>query len=326
MPELSHTFYDAIAKNRWRTAFLFALFPAMMLTIVYLGSLITTLYASNLPVDQAFVAAGDLFFQFTPWVIVGSAVWILLMMLGGKNMVLSMAGAKLISKAEAPDLYRMVENLAIRTGMPTPQVYIIEDESMNAFATGFSPQSAVVAVTRGILRQLDKDELEAVLAHEFGHIICRDTRTMLIAITMVGVLQLLADMILRSMWYAGRSKRSNEKNGAGGIIMLAAIAIWLIGFVGSVLVQLGISRRREFNADAQSAQLTRNPAGLISALQKISTDARVEVLDGKRSIAMLCIADPLEGEKHSFLETIQSLFRTHPSTKRRIEELRGMGG
>ncbi len=325
-PQLSQTFYDAIAKNRWRTAFLFLLFPVMMLAIVYLGSLIAVLYGSNVPTNDAFVVAGDLFFQFSPLVIVLSTIWAIIMVMGGKRMVLSLAGAKPISKADAPELYRIVENLAIRTGIRTPAVYIIQDESMNAFATGFSPDNAAVTVTSGILNRLDKSELEAVLAHEFGHIINRDIRTMLIAITMVGILQLLADIVLRSLWYSGRSRRSSREGGdnSGLIIMVAALAIWIIGFIGSALVQLGISRKREFLADAESAYLTRNPQGLMSALTKISSDARVEQLDGKRSIAALCIANPLEDGKKSFIDSLQGFFSTHPPTKARIEELRKM--
>ncbi len=325
--QLPQTFYDAKAKNRWRTAMLMLLFPAMILTITYLGIVIMQAYGGSGP--DPLGSSVDAFFAVSPFVIVGTALWTILMLFRGKNMVLRMAGARPIAKADAPEVYRIVENLAIRTGIKTPAVYIIEDESLNAFATGYSPDKAVVAVTRGIMGKLTKEELEAVLAHEFGHILNRDIRVMLIAVTLVGILQLMSDMILRGVWYGGRSRRSNsdgKNNGGGGIIILAIIAVWLIGFIGSVLVQLGISRKREFLADAESAYLTRNPEALMTALQKISSDARVEVLDGKRSIAALCIEDPLENKasRSSLLDSLQGLFSTHPSTKHRIEELRRM--
>ena len=240
-------------------------------------------------------------------------------------MILSLSGAHQIQKSDAPDLYRIVENLSIRTGIKMPSVYIIEDQGMNAFATGYSPDKAAVTVTRGILDKLSSSELESVLAHEFGHILNRDTRVMLIAITFVGILQLAADLVLRSLWFSGGTRRRGRDNGdAGFIIVIAIIVIWLVGFIGSILVQLGISRKRELLADAESAYLTRNPEGLISALEKITSDPHVEELDGKRSIAALCIADPLEGENESLLDKLQGLFSTHPSTKKRIEELQKM--
>jgi heat shock protein HtpX len=325
-PALSQTFYDAMGKNRWRTALLFSLFPPMMLAILYLGSYLAAAYGMAGPGDTM-TQAGDLFFTWSPWIILGSVVWMLVMVLGGKRMILSLSGAKPIKKADAPELYRLVENLAIRTGIKTPEVYIMEDDSMNAFATGFSPDKAAVTVTRGLLNKLQPSELEAVLAHEFGHILNRDIRVMLIAITLVGIIQLLADVILRSLWYSGRRRSSNDRNDNGGLVLLAILAVWIIGFIGSILVQLGISRRREYLADAESAYLTRNPSGLISALQKITSDPRVEQLDGKRSIAALCIADPLEdgaGKRH-FLDSLQGLFSIHSSTKDRIAELQRMG-
>jgi heat shock protein HtpX len=328
-PALAQTFYEARSKNRWRTLFLFALFPVMLLTITYLGILIAQISSGgDGDPTVAFAQAGDAFFAFSPFVIVGATLWTILMVMGGgKRMILSMSGAKAIEKRDNPELYRMVENLAIQTGIKTPQVYVIEDESMNAFATGFTPDKAAVTVTTGILKRLDPQEMEAVLAHEFGHILNRDTRVMLIAITLVGVLQLFADLILRGMWYSGRvrTRSDNRKGGGGAILLLAILVVWIIGFIGGTLVQLGISRKREFLADAESAALTRDPRTLASALRKISTDARVEVLDGKRTIAALCIADPLEQGHHSFLDALQGLFSTHPKTEDRIAELEKMG-
>lgn len=326
--QLSQTFYDAMGKNRWRSILLFTLFPVMLLAILYLGSFILASYSGN-PSTDVVTETGNLFFSLSPWVIGGSVLWMIIMIFSGKNMILSLAGAHPIQKSDAPDLYRMVENLAIRTGIKTPAVYIIEDDSLNAFSTGYSPDHAAVTVTRGILTRLTAPEMEAVLAHEFGHIINRDTRTMLIAITMTGIIQLIADMILRSMWFSGmgRGGRRRGEGDSGALILVAIIAVWVIGFIGAILVQLGISRKREYLADAESAYLTRDPQHLISALQKITADPRVEQLDGKSSIAALCIANPLQegdDERRSLLDSLQGLFSTHPATKDRITELKRM--
>lgn len=321
-PKLSQTFYNAIAKNRWRTIFLFALFPAMLLTILYLGSYILAAYGGS--GDDMTTQAGDLFFTLSPWIIGGSILWMIIMVFNGKNMILSLSGAHPIQKSDSPELYRIIENLAIRTGIKTPQVFVMEDDSLNAFATGYSPDKAAVTVTRGILKKLSPTELEAVLAHEFGHILHRDTRTMLVAITMTGIIQLIADMILRSLWFSGHARGGRRRGNSGAIVFLAIIAVWVIGCIGAILVQLSISRKRELLADAESAYLTRNPQSLITALEKITADPRVEQLDGKRSIAALCIADPLEAGNQSLLDSLQSLFSTHPSTKDRIKELRKM--
>jgi len=256
-------------------------------------------------------------------------VWITIALAFGKHMILAFSGANPIEKRDNPELFRTVENLAIRTGIPTPNIYIIEDESMNAFATGFSPTDSAVAITTGLLKKLDKNELEAVMAHEFGHILHRDIRIMLIAVTMVGIIQLLAEVILRVVFQNIRAfSNGDEKKDSGQIIFVmiaAAVVIWLISFLGAIFVQMGISRKRELMADAQSANLTRNPTALISALQKISTDARVEILDGKRSIAAMCIADPLE-TKSSFFDSLSGLFSSHPPVQERIEALQGMSG
>ena len=269
-----------------------------------------------------FYESVDVFLTIAPFITIGATLWIMIALLGGRKMVLAFSGAKPLTKAENPELYRIVENLAIQTGIPTPQIYIIEDNSMNAFATGYSPQKSAVAITRGLLNTLEKTEIEAVMAHEIGHILHRDTRVMLVAITMVGIIQLVSEIILRivfrNMRYSGGGGK--KKGNAVLVIIVIAIVIWFIGFLGALFVQMGISRRREFMADAEAAHLTRNPQSLVTALQKISTDSRVEVLDGKRTIAAMCIADPLE-QKKSFFDKLTGLFRTHPHVEDRIAAL-----
>jgi len=322
--EDKETTYAALRKNRWRTLWLFMLFPAMLATITYL-SLLSFSAMEYGSVTPAVYNSAALFFDIAPFVTVGAVLWVIIALLWGRRMVLAFAGAKPIEKRDNPALYRSVENLAIRTGIPTPKIYIIDDHSLNAFATGYSPKNSAVAITKGLLEKLDKSELEAVMAHEFGHILHRDTRVMLMAITMVGIIQVLAEVILRMIFH--RVHYGDDEDAGRIIIFLlaAAVVIWLISAFGAVFVQLGISRRREYSADIASAHITRHPTALVSALQKISKDARVEVLDGKRSIAALCIADPLE-KKKDFLDKLSGLFATHPPLKKRITALNGLAG
>lgn len=324
----SETTYAALSRNRWRTVWLLMLFPAMIVTVTYLACLAVSLYGATAETD-AVVSSVNLFLAAAPAVTIGSTVWMIIALLGGKSMVLSFSGAKPINKSDAPELYRIVENLSIQTGIPMPQVYVIEDASMNAFATGYAPSQAAVAVTRGLLERLDRSELQAVMAHEIGHILHRDTRVMLIAITMVGILQLLAEIVLRGVFHnfgsIGGDRDRKSSGNAVIVIIVIAIVIWLISVLGALFVQMGISRRREFMADAESAHLTRHPQSLMSALQKISADPRVEVLDGKRTIAAMCIADPLE-RKQSFFEELQGLFSSHPAMHDRLEALSRLTG
>lgn len=321
--DIPPTCYEVMARNRWRTVLLLALFPVMLAAITLLGSLALTLLDVEVRQGDELLTAIDLFLAVSPIVGAVGTVWIGIMLLSGKRMVLAFAGAKPVTKKDAPELYRIVENLSIRTGITMPKLYVIDDPSLNAFATGYTPNRAAVAVTKGILEKLDKPELEAVLAHEFGHVLNRDTRVMLIAIAMVGILQMLSEIIIRGIFHSQRGSR--DRKGGGPILLLIAIAVWLIGGVCAVLVQLGISRKREYLADAQSAYLTRDPLSLASALQKISADPRVEVLDGKRTAASLCIADPLETTS-SFVDGMLGLFRSHPPIADRIRLLKGMGG
>lgn len=319
------TTYAALAGNRWRTIWLLMLFPAMVATVTYLASLAVGLIGAE-GIDGGLENGSRFFLSSIPFVTIGSVLWMIIALFAGRKMVLSFAGAKKIQKADAPDLYRTVENLAIQTGIPTPDVYVIEDESMNAFATGYRPENAAVAITRGLLNKLTKPELEAVMAHEMGHILHRDTRVMLMAVTMVGIIQLITELVLRGVFRSSFKGNHDRKGGgsAAAIAIILVIVIWLIGAVGAVFVQMGISRRREYMADAQSAHLTRHPDALITALQKIATDSRVEVLDGKRSVAAMCIIDPLGQNKHGFFDAIGGLFASHPPMEKRIETLKTM--
>jgi len=232
------------------------------------------------------------------------------------KIVLSMSGAKLVNFADNKELYRVIENLAITAGLPTPKIYTIEDTAMNAFATGRDPEHGVICFTTGILQTLDRAELEGVAAHELSHIGNRDTLLSTVVVILVGFVALLADWFRHWAWFGG-SRNGDSKNQLQVVLMIAAVILSILAPLFAMLIQLAISRKREFLADASGALLTRYPEGLASALQKISGDT--EPLEAaNRATAHLYIANPFKG-KH-----VARLFATHPPIEERIAALRGM--
>lgn len=218
-------------------------------------------------------------------------------------------------------LHREVENLAITAGIPKPRIYVIDDSAPNAFATGRDPDHAVIAVTTGLLDKLEKQELEGVIAHEMSHIGNYDIRLMTIVVVLVGVMALLSDFFLRWTWFGGGRRRSNSEGGGQLqlILLIVAIVLAILAPIAATLIQLAISRKREFLADATGSLLTRYPEGLASALEKISKDPEpLEVAN--RATAHLYIANPLKNQK------ISALFLTHPPVSERIKRLRAMIG
>lgn len=231
------------------------------------------------------------------------------------RIVLAMYGAQPIEESQAPDLYRIVRRLTSKAGIPMPRVYLIQGDTPNAFATGRSPQHAAVAVTEGIMRMLDDDELEGVLAHELSHVKNRDTLTMTIAATLAGVITYLAHM---AQWAAmfGGARRDDEEGGGGGVFGTLLMAI--LAPIAAMLIQLAISRAREFQADASGAQLAGRPWGLAKALEKLDMAAKVTPMDATPATAHLFIVNPLRGGG------LLALFSTHPPIQERIARLRAM--
>jgi len=231
------------------------------------------------------------------------------------RIVLAMYRAQPIEEAQAPDLYRIVRRLTTRAGIPMPRVYLIPGDTPNAFATGRSPQHAAVAVTEGIMRMLDDEELEGVLAHELSHVKNRDTLTMTIAATLAGVITYLAHM---AQWAAifGGGRRDDEEGSGGGIF--GALLMAILAPIAAMLIQLAISRAREFQADASGAQLAGRPWGLAKALEKLEMASRMAPMDATPATAHLFIVNPLRGEG------LASLFSTHPPIQERIARLRAM--
>lgn len=235
------------------------------------------------------------------------------------KLALAINGAKQIEKQDNPRLWRMVENLTITTGMPMPRVYIINDPALNAFATGRKPSTASVAVTSGLLRTMNDNELQGVLAHELGHIQNYDIRVAMIAFGLVAVVSLISDFILRSMFWNGLGGDDNRggRNSNPVFLIIGLIALVLAPIVAT-LIQLAISRKREYLADATGALTTRYPEGLASALEKIR-DHGSATRKQNPSTAHLFFANPLKKQ------SLSNLFSTHPPIEDRIKELREMG-
>jgi len=241
----------------------------------------------------------------------------------GDKIVLATSGAQKIQKKDSPELWNIVENLSITAGIPMPNVYIIADPAPNAFATGRDPKHASIAVTTGLLERLDKNELQGVIAHELSHVGNYDIRVMTIVVILVGVIAFASDIFLRSQWFGFGRKSEREGNG-GQILAILAIVAAILAPIVATIIQLAVSRKREFLADADGALLTRYPEGLASALEKISS-YKEPVEHASSSTAHLYIANPLgskedgEGDGQSFF---QKIFSTHPPIKERIKILR----
>ena len=233
------------------------------------------------------------------------------------KIVLSMSGAKEVTHENARELYHLVENLCITAGLPVPKIYIIQDSAPNAFATGRDPEHGVICVTTGILDKLEKTELEGVLAHELSHIGNRDILLSTVVVVLVGFVALMADWF-RSWTFFGRGSDDSEDNGSFGIVLFVlGLVLSIIAPLAAMMIQLAISRKREFLADADGALLTRYPEGLARALEKISADN--EPLEAaNRATAHLYITNPFKGKN------VAKLFSTHPPIEERVAKLRGM--
>ena len=303
------TFRERIARNRRNSLLLMAAFLSF---ITLFGYIIGWAWLG----DPTRALAG-LVFALVIGVVAG-----LISSYGGDKMVLAASRAREISHDDAPVLFNVVEEMSIAAGLPMPRVFIVDDSAPNAFATGRDPEHAVVAVTSGLLEKLDRDELQGVIAHEMSHVANFDIRYSMLVGILVGTTVLISDFFLRGLWFSGG--RGRRGGGDGGnqlqlIMMLVAIVLAILAPLFARLMQLSISRQREFLADATAVRLTRNPKGLADALQKISGDA--EVLEAaNRATAHLYIVNPIK----KFEKRSKGLFSTHPPIEERVQILRAL--
>ncbi len=297
--------YDRIAANKRRT---FVLLVGFFITVAAACSAVG--YLAGLPVGAA------------PFIIVFVLLFVAFSYYGGDSVALAAGGARQVSQDEEPELHRAIENLCIGAGLPMPKVYVIEDGAMNAFTTGRDPDHGSVAITRGLLQKLDKQELEGVLGHELSHIGNRDTLVMTTVVVLVGIVALLSDLALRLTRFGAGSRISYRGKSGGAIViilLIAAIVAAILAPIASRMIAMAVSRQREYLADASGALLTRYPEGLARALEKIRGDT--DPLDSAtKATEHLYFVNPLTD--HSSL--LNNLFSTHPPIEERIRLLRAM--
>lgn len=233
------------------------------------------------------------------------------------KLVLRMTNAQPADPHQHRELINIVENLAISTGLPKPKVYVVNDPAPNAFATGRNPEHAVVAATTGLLQILDRNELEGVMAHEMAHVGNRDMLVMTVTVVLAGFIAILADMFMRALWFGGNDRNKHP------IFMVLAIVGIILAPIAAQMIQMAVSRKREYLADATGALMTRYPEGLASALEKISGYGR-PMQRASHATAHLFIADPFGGQTRSLAQKIGGLFQTHPPAAERIARLRAM--
>jgi heat shock protein HtpX len=255
-----------------------------------------------------------------PIVLGVAAVWLLIGYLFNDSIIHMATGARPVTRQEQPELYNLVENLCISRGLPTPKLYIVDSEVMNAYASGIDKRSYAITVTRGLLEALDSQELEAVLAHELTHIIDRDTRLLIVTIVFVGMISFAAQLLWRSIQFAAFSRGRSRRGGGAGVIVFVLIAavVMFVGYLLALVLRFAISRRRELLADAGSVELTKNPDALIAALLKISKNAELPHVPSE--VRQMFFENPPS------VFDLGGLFATHPTIEKRIRILEQLGG
>ena len=312
--------YLQMAGNNRKVAALVLLFPVALSAFVYfILSAFQFLYNKGSETEyyetiEAFNAT-ELFQTLLPIILLICVLITLFSFFRGQNLILHMAGAELCPEdKEHIKIYHAVENVALAAGLPTPKVYLIKDKALNAFATGYAPKNASITLTTGLVEALSPLELEAVIAHEMGHILNRDIRLNLFIITGIGIIGLVGEMLVRG---SGRGRSSKGKDARIGLILIAfGLALYLFRYFVAPFIHMAISRTQEFQADATSAYLTRNPQALADALAKIAAFPTVASLADTTEFSSMCIFNPIEGLSH--------LLDTHPPIKDRIERLEQM--
>jgi heat shock protein HtpX len=308
---------EQIRKNNFNSLLLLIAFPALLLGMTYV--IIYFFARENNSSEPGPYRLQDLdpnavFLYTVPFILIGVGIWFLIAWGFHATFIRMATGARPLERKENKRVYNLVENLCISQGLTMPKVNIIEDDSLNAFASGINASTYSVTLSRGIIDKLDDEELEGVIAHELSHIRNRDVRVLIISIIFVGIFAFLAEMAFRGLRFSG-----GKKNGkGGGAIILIAIVVTAVAYLISILLRFGISRRREYLADAGSAEMTKKPYALARALRKISGDPMIEAVES-RDVAQLFIDNPKPSVHKS--ASWDNMFATHPPIDKRIELL-----
>jgi len=297
------SFHDQISKNKRKSFFLIII---IFLVFVLIG------YIISLALNPSY------FFIIMIMAIIFSISYLLIGYYNSDKIALKSVNAKPASRQEYPQYHNLVEGLCLASGMPKPKLYIMEDENINAFASGRDPQHSVICVTKGALNKLNKQELEGVLGHELSHIANYDIRFMTLTAVLVGMIAIISQIFLRSLWFQSFSGGNRDRNQSQLIFIAIGVLLAILAPIFVSLVQLSISRKREYSADASSVKFIRSPTGLINALKKIQKDTNInEKQKINKAIAPLFISDP-------FKKKIENAFSTHPSLEKRIKILERM--
>ena len=299
-----------IWKNNIKSLILLILFPALIFVLVWLF-----LFFISEQAEQRIEYANEGFIQFIPWISIGVLLWFIIAYFSHSTMIKNATGSKPLKRAENKRVYNLVENLCIGCGIQIPKINMIDDDSLNAFASGIDSSSYTISLSKGIISKLSDEELEAVIAHELTHIRNRDVRLLIVSIIFVGIFAFLTEMLMRSIRFSGRGKKD-------GKVIVIALLLVAVGYLLSSIFRFAISRSREYMADAGSSEMTKKPWALATALEKVALDSRIEAVE-RKDIAQLFIDNPQEKEKGKVTNSISSIFATHPPIEKRIELLRG---
>lgn len=306
------------SRNNFRSVLLLCLFPCMVGMLIYLFCFLMVALPSN-PYDvEQGELINQLFLSISPYAAIGILVWFVIAYFANTAIINTATGACPLERKDNKRVYNLVENLCMSQGIQMPKINIIEDDSLNAYASGINKKTYTVTLSRGIINKLDDEELKGVIAHELTHIRNYDVRLLIISIVFVGIFSMLTQLAFNSMRYA-RIRRGSKNGGGVILILLITIAVAAIGYFLSSLMRLAISRKREYMADAGSAEMTKNPLALASALRKIADDPNIEAVK-RKDVAQLFIQHPGE-QAESFLSELSGLFATHPPIEKRIKIL-----
>ena len=308
-----------ISSNNRKSILLLISFPLLLLGLVWLFFFAIHLFMDNDTISFNIDVVNSGFLYSVPYVSIGVLVWFLIAWFSHSSMIRRATGSIPLERKENKRVYNLVENLCISKGIKMPKIHLIEDDSLNAFASGLSDKTFAVTFSRGIINTLEDDELEAVIAHELTHIINRDVRLLIVSIIFVGIFAFITEMAFRSLRFAGRGR--GKKEGGALAIVLIVVVLGIIGMILSSFFRFALSRKREYLADAGAAEMTKNPLALASALKKISKDPWIEAVK-RDDVAQMFIDHPTKRKDRKLLSTFfNGIFATHPPIKERIQVL-----
>lgn len=309
------------SRNDARSIVLLLMFPCLVVGMVYLFCLIIA-WLQSAPEGESLpllAVTNAMFAECAPYALGGTLVWFVIAYFANTQIIKSSTGARPLERRECKRVYNLVENLCLSQGMKMPRINIIDDNSLNAFASGINERTYTVTLSKGIIDKLDDAELEAVIAHELSHIRNHDVRLLIVSIVFVGVFSMVAEIAFRSILYTPRRSSSRDDKGGAVIMLFVAAIVAAIGYLLAVMMRFAISRKREYLADAGAAEMTHNPLALASALRKISADPDIEAVT-RDDVAQLFIQHP--GKQASgLIGSLGSLFATHPPIEERIRIL-----